>query len=248
MCPVAPSPRLTGRALPAALLPLALIAVLTRCQDPVRPVAPPTPPANASDRASLQRLGFVIDVNLRSGRMVVSAMSGPDLVSSVQRRSASSPAAPDFSLLGLGVVELTASNYSAGAVGAVSPGKIAVRLDVRVRNLLSSLRLVTSTFPAPPVGAIGVQLLPFAITVLTTTTGTGQVLAGPQWDGAPHNFFNDNGCTQLPTDCLPYEPFPSLEPLTTSAPRTIDFLVDPSVQDFRVTLLLAAELQAVSGG
>lgn len=72
--------------------------------------------------------------------------------------------------------------------------------------------------------------------------------AGPQWDGAPHNFFNDAGCTQLPTDCLPYEPYPAIGPLMTSAPRTIDFLVDPTVQDFRVTLLLAADLQPVSGG
>ncbi len=231
-----------------AVLPFALITVLTYCHDPARPMMSAASPTDAVDRASLQRRAFVLDVHLRSGRIAVSPNGVPVQAVPALPRSASSPAIAAFSLLGAGVVDLLTSNYSAGAVGAVSPGKIAVSFDLRVRNLLSAERLVTPTFPSPPVGATGVQLLPFSITVLTTSTGTGQVIVGPQWDGAPHNFFNDTGCTQLPTDCLPYEPFPPIGPLMTSAPRTIDFLVDPSVQDFRVTLLLAADVQRVSGG
>jgi hypothetical protein len=149
-------------------------------------------------------------------------------------------------LLGLGVIELQLSDFTAGAIGAVVPGKIAVSLDVRVRNLLASQRLSTPTSPMPPAGVSGVQLFPFSITVLTTSTGEGTVTTGARWDGAPHNFFNDHGCSAGASDCFVYEPFPVIAPLTVSPPRTIDFLVDPSVQDFRVTFLLAADLQSVA--
>lgn len=113
----------------------------------------------------MQRLAFVLDVDLSSGRIAVSPVGAPLHGASALVPSAGTPTASAFSLLGAGVVDLLTSNYAAGAIGAVSPGEIAIRFDLRVRNLLSASRLVTPTFPAPPAGATGVQLFPFSITV-----------------------------------------------------------------------------------
>lgn len=164
---------------------------------------------------------------------------------------------PSFSLLGAGVVDLVASNYVAGALDAAVRGKILVTFDLTVINRLAGVRLVTSSFPAPPAGATGVQAFPFELFaiqnsatagpvdetyVLSPPTG-GPVTPSADWDAGIHNFLNDATCGSASiSDCFRYEEFGVIEPLGASAPKKVGFLLAPSVRQFRVTLLLSADL------
>ncbi len=203
---------------------------------------------------------FIVDVSTLRRRVAVSAptvlLAGlPASSSAVTFGARVQP-----SLLGGDAVEMRASNYAAGVLGATVPGKVLVTFDLTIINRLAGLRLITPTFPAPPSNVVGVQAFPIEVAVLSTAGGvsvTGGVitvssprsgLAVPSgdWDGAPHNFFNDVGCGDRATDCFRYEPFGTLEPLAASPPRRVGFLVDPSVGDLRVRIIVAADLQAAS--
>jgi hypothetical protein len=165
-----------------------------------------------------------------------------------------------MSLLGSDVIDVTVSNYVAGAIGATIPGKILVTFDITLHNRLNGIRLITPTFPTPPVGVSGVQVFPFEISVFTTSGGVGTqgneiVVTSPRfgaaipsnnWDGAPHNFFNDVGCTGASNDCFRYEPFGAIGPLAASETRQVGFLVDPTIGDLRVKMIIAANVQSVS--
>jgi len=174
------------------------------------------------------------------------------------------------SLLGGDVIDLVATNYQAGALGAVVPGKILVTFDIQVVNKLNSVNLIVPTFPTPPAGTTGVLMFPFEIGVTTTSGGVsvggagnevivssprgGAVQVSNDWDGngtagsgAPHNFFNDVGCTATSNDCFRWEEYAPVPALGTSSGRTVGFLIDPTVGDFRVKMILAADLQN-SGG
>ncbi len=167
---------------------------------------------------------------------------------------------PDLSLLGGDVIDLTATNYVAGAVGAVVPGKVLITFDLTVNNKLAGIQLITPTFPTPPAGVTGLQLFPFEISVTTTAGGVttignevivtsprfGAVIASDDWTGAPHNFFNDVGCTVSSNDCFRYEGFGTVAPLGASTAQNVGFLIDPTVGDFRVKMIAAADLQATS--
>jgi len=174
------------------------------------------------------------------------------------------------SLLGGDVIDLVATNYAAGALGAVVPGKILVTFDVQIVNKLNSVNLIVPTFPTPPAGTTGVIAFPFEISVTTTSGGVsvggagnevivssprgGAVEVSTDWNGngaagsgAPHNFFNDVGCLATSNDCFRWEEYAPIPALGSSAARTVGFLIDPTVGDFRVKLILAADLQN-SGG
>lgn len=167
---------------------------------------------------------------------------------------------PDLSLLGGDVIDLTATNYVAGAVGASVPGKVLVTFDLTVNNKLAGIQLVTPTFPTPPSGVTGLQLFPFEISVTTTAGGVttvgnevivtsprfGAVIPSNDWSGAPHNFFNDIGCPATANDCFRYEPFGTIAPLGASTAQTVGFLIDPTVGDFRVKMIVAADLNATT--
>ncbi len=175
------------------------------------------------------------------------------------------------SLLGGDVVDLVASNYQAGALGAVQPNKILITFDLQVNNKLSGADLIVSTWPAPPAGAAGPVLFPFEIAVTTTSGGVsvggagnevivssprfGAVAPSDNWDGnsspgsgAPHNFFNDVGCTATSNDCFRYEEYAPIAASGASANRQVGFLIDPTVGDFRVRMILAADLRNSGGG
>jgi hypothetical protein len=106
----------------------------------------------------------------------------------------------------------------------------------------------------------GVQAFPFEISVTTSSGGVGTVgnelivtsprfgavIASNEWDGAPHNFFNDVGCTASSNDCFRYEGFSTIAPLGASTSQPVGFLIDPTVGDFRVKLILAADLAATT--
>jgi hypothetical protein len=103
-----------------------------------------------------------------------------------------------------------------------------------------------------------VEAFPLEVSVLTTAgrvgvsgseinvtaPRSGVAVASADWDGAPHNFFNDVGCNASSNDCFRFEPFGILEPQTSSARRKVGFLLDPTVGDLRVRVILAADLQS----
>ncbi|MBK8250996.1 MAG: carboxypeptidase regulatory-like domain-containing protein [Gemmatimonadetes bacterium] len=174
------------------------------------------------------------------------------------------------SLLGGDVVDLVATNYQAGALGAVQPNKILITFDLQINNKLNGVDLILPTWPAPPAGAAGPLLFPFEIGVTTTSGGVsvggagnevivssprgGAVTVSNDWDGngtpgsgAPHNFFNDVGCTATANDCFRNEEYAAIPALGSSAARRVGFLIDPTVGDFRVKMILAADLRNAGG-
>jgi hypothetical protein len=217
------------------------------------PTLPPNPPGNPQFRQA----AFTLDVNSRTGKVVITPpqkntttlapglMNGPD----IQR-----------SILAGDVVNLTASNFTASAVGAFQPGKIRVTFDINVTNKLSSVQLITPTFPTPPAGTNGIILFPYENVVTVTSGGVstggdgtdiivempshGQIAPSTDWDAAEHNFFNDTGCPVGSNDCYRHEVY--TQPLaagSTSEARTVGFDIDPTVGNFRARLIIAADLQ-----
>lgn len=165
-----------------------------------------------------------------------------------------------LSLLGGDALEMVASNYSAGVVGGTVPGKVLITFDLTLVNKLRGLRLITPTFPLPPSNVTGIQAFPLEVVTLATaggatTTGgvitvtsprAGTAVPSTDWDGAPHSFFNDTNCGGASSDCFRYEPFGTLDALSASPARRVGFLVDPTVGDLRVRIIVAADLQAAT--
>jgi len=142
-------------------------------------------------------------------------------------------------------------------VGQYLPGHVRVSFDVVVRNRLSGVHLITPTFPAPPEGTRGILLFPFETKVLESSPRTsggggimvvelpnvGRVAPSTDWDGAPHNFFNDVGCPMGARDCYRYETFGDPLPAgATSAASRVGFDVESTVSQFRFRAILAADL------
>ncbi len=226
----------------------------------------PTLPSNPEPNPTLRRAAFVIDVNTKTGTMRVSEPTPQvgGINGRLDGRGGPGLGGPDFSILAGDVIELSTSNFAASTVGQFTPGKVRITFDVNVTNELSSVQLITPTFPTPPTGVSGIILFPFEVVTIVTTGGTtvggdgsqvdveqpsrGQVDASVDWDGAPHNFFNDVGCAAGSNDCYRYQTF--AQPLSggaTSEPQTIGFDLDPTVGNFRVRLIIAADLQNQSG-
>lgn len=254
------SPRRGNRRIAAALLAAVTVAGIAACQRDsagTDPVLPPDNPANPQFRNA----AFVLDVNTKDHSVRISAPTltvSPSLVGGA--RGGSHPGGPSFSILAGDVVELTTGNYTASAVGAFQPGKVRVEFDVFVTNRLSSVQLITPTFPEPPVGTNGIVLFPFSTNVTVTTGGTtvggdgtevtveqpnyGAVEPSIAWDGTPFNFFNDTGCPVGANDCYRYQLFG--QPLaagSTSEAQRVGFDIDPTVGNFRARLIVAADLQ-----
>lgn len=242
------------------------------------PVIPGTPTPNPT----ITRAAFLADVNVRTGEVKIRAPQLTGTQNGLPTGSAmdASLEGVDLSLVGGDVVQLTSSNFIASAVGAFQPGKVRVTFDVSITNKLSGVQLVGPTvFPAPPAGTTGPILFPFDVAVAVTTGGTatggqgndiivtlpsyGLVAPSTDWNGAPHNFFNDTGCptnnngggtgnqggnggfgTNNGSDCFRWEEFlgPIFPGSTTSA-SNVGFDIDPTVGQFTARLLVAADLQ-----
>ncbi len=220
----------------------------------VAPVLPGAPAIPAQYRGA----AFIMDVSaLKKTVKITAPTAGITNRTSAANLNLNAQDA-QLSLLGGDVVDLTATNFIAGAVGASVPGKVLITFDLTVNNKLAGLNLITPTFPTPPAGASGVQAFPFEISVTTTSgsVGTngneiivvsprfGAVVASNDWNGSPHNFFNDIGCLATSNDCFRFEEFATIGPLGASAAQSVGFLIDPTVGDFRVKLILAADLQS----
>lgn len=221
----------------------------------VAPELPPTPELPAAYRTA----AFTLTVSATRQRVTVSAPAA-SLASAVSDPSARLGADVQPSLLGGDAIDLIVTNYRSGAVGAVVPGKIEVLFDLQVVNRLASHRLTTPTFPTPPSGVTGLLAFPIEISALITTGGVtsignqlqvtsprfGQVIHSDDWSGDLHNFFNDTGCPLTATDCFRYEPFGDIDPLVSSAPQRVGFLIDPEVGDFQVKVIIGADLVAAA--
>jgi hypothetical protein len=205
------------------------------------PVLPGNPPSNPQ----LKRAAFVMDVDMRTRQVKITAPTttlnslshGATGSRGLSANSADNPIGSQSIVAG-DVVNLTTSNFSASPVGQFTPGKVRVKFDVNITNRLASVQLITPTFPTPPAGVIGVLLFPFSTNVTTTTGGTstggdgttiiidlpnyGQVAPSTDWDGdgtpgsgAPFNFFNDAACGPSDNDCYRWSAFAS--PLAAGA-------------------------------
>ncbi len=226
----------------------------------------PIIPGNPAPNPQITQAAFLADVDVRGG---VVKVREPQLkgtqggLSSIVRGS-TSPASSsvDFSLVGGDVVTLTSSNFAASAVGAFQPGKVRVTFDINITNKLTGVQLVGPTvFPTPPAGTTGPLLFPYDIAVAVTSGGTatggqgndiivtlpsyGLVAPSTDWNGAPHNFFNDIGCAaSVTSDCFRYEEFAGpIFPGSTTSANSVGFDLDPTVGQFTARLIVAADLQ-----
>jgi hypothetical protein len=239
---------------------LSLVLALGACTESPAEVSPTFEPSTRS--AALRSAAFLLDVNTVQRTVQVSpptagvlpgALSAGHLVGQLG-------AGVHGSLLGADVIEMRITNYTASAIGAVVPGKILLAFDLTLVNRLRSVELGTPTFPTPPAGAVGVQAFPYEISVFTSPGGVssrgnevlvsspsfGAAIASDDWDGAPHSFFNDAACTPTSNDCFRYEPFGSIGANAPSEARRVGFLVDPTVRDLRIRLLVAADVRPAS--
>ncbi|MEO8295734.1 MAG: hypothetical protein ABI613_09480, partial [Gemmatimonadota bacterium] len=182
------------------------------------PELPPNPPTNPQFRQA----AFILDVNARTGKVSITPPKKDSTINGSAQRGAGL-GGPQRSILAGDVVNLTASNFTASALGAFQPGKVRVTFDINITNRLASVDLITPTFPTPPAGTVGVLLFPYENVVTVTSGGVstggdgtdvivelpsfGQIAPSSDWDGAPFNFFNDTGCPAGANDCYRYETY-----------------------------------------
>ncbi|MDQ8167319.1 MAG: carboxypeptidase-like regulatory domain-containing protein [Gemmatimonadota bacterium] len=243
----------------AALTTAATMVALAACSsDKAGSLPAAVLPANPAIPAQYRGAAFVFNVSATKKTVSVTAPTAT-IRNPIAAASLNLNAGPNYSLLGADVIDLSTSNFQASAVGAVLPGKVRITFDVTINNRLSGIRLITPTFPTPPAGVTGVQAFPFEISVTTTAGSVGQgsttneivvtsprfgaVVPSTNWDGNSHNFFNDAGCPSTATDCFRYESFGQIEPSSSSSTQQVGFDIEPTVGDFRVKVLLAADLE-----
>ncbi len=242
----------------AALTTAATLMALAACSDSAPVAVDPVLPGNPPIPAQYRSAAFIMDISALRKTVRISApstsISGP--ISGAQLNLGLSDDRR-YSLLGGDVIDISTSNFSAGAVGAIVPGKVRITFDMTINNRLSGIRLITPTFPTPPAGVTGLQAFPFEISVTTTSGGVtsggnevivtsprfGVVTPSTNWDGNFHNFFNDASCAVTDNDCFRYESFGTIEPLGSSTTQQVGFDIDPTVGDFRVKIILAADLE-----
>ncbi|HKE90517.1 MAG TPA: carboxypeptidase-like regulatory domain-containing protein [Gemmatimonadales bacterium] len=253
--------RTSGRTGARVLAALAMLSVMACAEyrNASGPILPPPPP----DNPQLTKASFVFYVNSRNGAIKIESPQG---VVSPNPSIRASIVGPDYSLIAGDAITLTASNFTASTVGQFTPGKVRVRFDLSITNILSNVELRTPTFPAPPPGVSGVLMFPFATHVTVTSGGvsvggsgdsvivelpnTGQVAPSTDWDGdgsagsgAPFNFFNDTGCPAGSNDCYRYEAFAApIASGATTLSRTVGFDIDPTVSNFSAKIIVAADL------
>jgi hypothetical protein len=229
------------------------------CADKTTPVSGPILPGDPQVPPAASAAAWRFDVNMITRTVKITPPS-PSLGPSGDL-SFSAGHGIQYSLVGSDVISLTTSNYVASGVGTggAQPGRVLVTFDLAITNLLTSVDLITPTFPVPPSGVSGLFAFPFATNVTTTTGGVnpsggnnviidvpshGMVNPSTHWGGAPHNFFNDTGCPAGANDCYRNEVYtvPLVAGGTTSG-QTVGFDVDATVHQFSAKVIVAADLQ-----
>src|SRR5262245_8558391 len=266
-----------GLATTLAAITLALAACSSDTNAPAGPDLPGNPPPNPQFRQA----AFIFDINTVNKQVKITApkssVDGPSAsLQGIKGLSASVVPVPSYSILGSDVINVSTdpASYNASGVGTggAPAGKVLVKFNVSISNLLSGVKLVKPTFPTPPSTTLDrIYMFPFETPVKTTTGGTtdssnvvivelpshGEVTPSPDFngDGAtltgdPFDFFNDTGCpagenntTNTSSDCFRYEAYTApLGPSSSTAFQTIGFVIDPTVAQFRARMIVAADL------
>ena len=228
---------------------------LNKPEDPNLPGDPPVNPAVAA-------AAWRFDVSTVKKIVKITPPSVKAASSSFAAAVATAASPANLSLVGGDVISLIVvpGSYVASGVGTggAPAGKVLVTFDVQIVNLLSSVDLITPTFPVPPTGVSGIFMFPFATNVTTTSGGAsgsgndiivdlpnrGQVAPGTDFNGAPYNWFNDTGCPVGSNDCYRYESYPAPQSAgATSGGQKIGFEIDPTVANFSAKMIVAADLQ-----
>lgn len=244
----------------AAVLAVTAAACSDSEESTVAPLIPPTPPANPE----IVSAGWTFDVLGNDGQIIVTPPTqgyDPAILGDYFGVEAGSP---DLSILAGDVVEVLAdgSTLAFSGVGDFIPGYRRATFEVAVRNRLAGVNLIAPTFPTPPAGTTGPILFPFETVlinvdnegvtggqgdgtiVIVEAPNTGQVAPSVNWDGAPFNFFNDDGCPVDANDCYRYEEFGgSILGGQTSAFQEVGFDLEATVNEFRFRGIIAADLE-----
>jgi hypothetical protein len=179
-------------------------------QGPELPGNPGTP--------ALLRAAFIIDVDTRDGRMKITPPELTGVNPAVARLGGlTDPGGQSFSLLSRDVINLRARNFFASPVGAIQANKVRVFFDLEVENKLSTVRLITPTFPDPPAGQSGLLLFPYSATAVTAAGGASVadenvvVITLPQGGTVTPNIDWNGGAT-LDRPSFPFPPGPGGNP------------------------------------
>src|SRR5437588_4955524 len=216
------------------------LLVATGCVSEHEPAGPQSGPVPELLGSAIRLL-----VDVEAGRVTVAPP--PAVTASAKPGGVT----PSFALMGQNEIGLAASNFFRSAVGQFTPRRVRVRFDIALTNKLANADLVPSTFPAPPSGVAQVLAFPFAthpsgVFVLRVTASTDWDGTGAPGSGAPHNFFNDAICIGQtpPSDCFRWEAFGDMvEGGATTPARTVGFDVDPSVTQFTLYVVIAADIR-----
>ena len=228
-----------------ALVALGLLAAGCSEDAPVTAPIDPIP----QPRPKLDGIAIRLNVDVVRGQVTIaSPKSDRSEAAAAPNEMPPSGGRPSFAILGRNEVLVTPSEFCRSddpnqcPIGPPSPGKVRIRFDVTLTNLLTGSALVTPTFPPPRLGEQGLILFPFSVFAISER---GAVTANSDWDSGPRNFFNDAVCAEGEgSDCYRYESFPSpLGPGATSEKRTIGFDLDPQVGSFGFDLVIAADVQ-----
>lgn len=227
-------------------LPVALILLLASCAGPgAPPVAPVEDPL-----AYLRPQAFSIEADLSDGTLTVSPPQG------AAPAGQPGPNEPPLEVVLGDAVDVSAGALYWTAVGAFTPGRRRIALDLAITNRLPDAPLVSPLSPTPP--AEGVVVFPLDYIVLSRFSGnwsgdnagsvtpTAPVAASPDWDGdgaamsgAPFDFPSGTPCQGTVDRCRRWEQFVAPLPAqSSSGTRRVGFDVESSVRRFRVRVLV----------
>lgn len=243
----------------AALTSAAVLALAACSGESITKPADPNLPGDPVVTPAVANAAWRFDVSTSKKTVKVTAPSVKATSSSFGAALAAA-SGTEPSLLGGDAINLVVvpGTYNASGIGTggASAGKVLVSFQVQIVNLLSSIDLITPTFPVPP--SAGVFMFPFSTNVTTTSGGAagsgndiivdlpnrGQVAPSTDFNGAPYNWFNDTGCPAGSNDCYRYETYPGPIPAgSTTAGQLIGFEIDPTVANFSAKLIVAADVQ-----
>lgn len=185
----------------------------------------------------LRGRAVALDVDL-DNNTVTQVSSGGMSVSSSAR----------FALLGHNEVTTTITNVTRSDLP--NSYRVRLRFDLALTNNLHGADLVPATFPDPPVG----QVVAFPFSTEPSSWWGSRVKATSDWNGTgqsgsgqPWNFFNnDRRCitSAPPSDCYRWEAYGEVLPAGATTPgRQVGFDVDRSVRQFRVYVVVAADIR-----
>lgn len=206
---------------------------LSACGGDQGSTSGPQLPGDNPNTPALQRASFIVDVDTRSGRTKVTPPeltgTNPSIAALGGRPESGSQS---FSLLTRDAINLQVSNFFASPVGAIQANKIRVTFDLAVENKLSTVRLITPTFPQAPAGQSGLLLFPFTATAVTTSGGTSVaddnvVVVTLPSGGAVTPSLDWNGGAALDKPAFPFPPGAGGNPFSFFNDKSCTAVPDP---------------------